>query len=234
MFLLAIAVAILTLPYTLVLLTIQWLKKVSNYKVLFWVVKLKPFFDAYTGPYKDKYHFWPGFLLLVRILLFLAIAANVSKGPILNLTLVCVTAATLFLFSHPGVYKSWLLSLIESFTYFNLILFSIGTAYVLQQNSHKSNSQQDYQKEKTVLVCVGSMFLLFCGIVTWNISQCLGGALYWEKLKVWLRIGHGERESLSDHCYCRTLSLTVLAAAVVRMNWTQFSATLHLSLAMIN
>ena len=187
LFLFAIAVAILTLPYTLVLLTIQWLKKVSNYKVLLWVVKLKPFFDAYTGPYKDKYHFWPGFLLLVRIILFLAIAANVSEGPILNLTLVCVTAATLFLFNQPGVYKSWLLSLIESFTYFNLILFSIGTAYVLQQNSHKSYSQQGYHKEKTVLVCVGSMFLLFCGIVTWNIYQCLGGALYWEKLKVWLQ-----------------------------------------------
>ena len=172
-----------------------------------WVVKLKPFFDAYTGPYKDKYHFWTGFLLLVRIILFLAIAANVTKGPILNLTLVCVTAATLFLFSHPGVYKSWLLSLIESFTYFNLILFSIGTAYVLQQNSHKPNSQQDYQKEKTVLVCVGSMFLLFCGIVTWNIYQCLGGALLLGEAE---GLAAGEELAMEKEKVCQTTATVEL------------------------
>ena len=182
LFLFAMIIAILTFPYTFILLFIQCLKKVSHYKVLFWVVKWKPFFDAYTGPYRDKYHFWPGFLLLVRIVLFIAIAANVSKGPILNLTLVCITAAILFLLNQPGVYKSRCLSLIESFSYFNLILFSIGTAYVLQQNYSDGS-----HKQKTVLVCVGSMFLLFCGIITWNICKILNGTHYWGKLKIWLQ-----------------------------------------------
>ena len=153
---------------------------------LFWVVKWKPFFDDYTGPYRDKYHFWPGFLLLVRIFLFVAIASNVSKGPILNLTLVCTTAAILFLLNQPGVYKTWFLSLIESFTYFNLVLFSIGTAYVLQQNSKKHTAGL-YSKEKTVLLCVGSMFLLFCGIVAVNLFQIVGGTHYWGQVKVWLQ-----------------------------------------------
>ena len=129
----AAVVAVLALPYTFVLLFIKYLKKYSHYQPLFWVVKWKPFFDAYTGPYRDKYQFWPGFLLLVRIFLFVAISSNVSEGPILNLTLICITAAILFLLNQPGVYKTWYLSLIESFTYFNLVVFCIGTAYALQQ-----------------------------------------------------------------------------------------------------
>jgi predicted outer membrane repeat protein len=179
-------VAVITLPYTFVLLFIKCLKRMSHFRALFWVIKWKPFFDAYTGPYRDKYHFWPGFLLLVRIFLFVAIASNVSKGPILNLTLVCTTASILFLLNQPGVYKTWFLSVIESFTYFNLVLFSIGTAYVLQQNS-KDDTAGDYPKEKTVCLCVGSMFLLFCGIVAWNLFHIVGGTDYWGQVKVWLQ-----------------------------------------------
>jgi len=49
------------------------------------VQRLKPLLDAYTGPYKDKYRFWTGLLLLVRAVLFLAIAVNALGDPSLNL-----------------------------------------------------------------------------------------------------------------------------------------------------
>ena len=39
-------------PYTLTIFGIQWLQIFFHYKPFFaWVNKLKPFFDAYTGPY---------------------------------------------------------------------------------------------------------------------------------------------------------------------------------------
>ena len=41
---------LLFIPYTVILFGIQWLQHFSHYKVLFWVNKLKPLFDAYTGP----------------------------------------------------------------------------------------------------------------------------------------------------------------------------------------
>ena len=169
LFVFAVIVGICTLPYTLSLLFIQCLKKVSHYRVLFWVVKLKPLFDAYTGPYKDKFYFWTGFLLVIRITLFIAIASNTTKGPILNLSLVCVTAAILLLLCQAGVYKAWPVSIIESFTYFNLIIFSMGMAYVLQLTSKLTIS---HHKDRAVILCVGSMFLLFCGIVAYT-SQCV-------------------------------------------------------------
>ena len=39
---------LLFIPYTVILFGIQWLQHFSHYKVLFWVNKLKPLFDAYT------------------------------------------------------------------------------------------------------------------------------------------------------------------------------------------
>ena len=178
----ATIIAICTLPYTVSLLFIQCLKKVSHYKVLSWVVKLKPFFDAYTGPYKDKYQFWTGFLLVVRFCLFIAIACNTTKGPVLNMTLVCGTVAILFLLSQVGVYKARLLSFLESLVYFNLILFSIVTVYVFQQRS----TPHYYSNDKGVLIFVGSMFLLFCGVVAFNIGTIVTNTQCWGKLKIWV------------------------------------------------
>ena len=46
---------LLSVPYTLSLISIQWLQRISHYHVLFWVHKLMPLFDAYTGPYKHQH-----------------------------------------------------------------------------------------------------------------------------------------------------------------------------------
>ena len=67
----ALFLLFLVLPYSLVLVFVQSL---HAKKILSWVDKLKPLIDAYTGPYQDKYHFWTGFLLLVRNILYLAFA----------------------------------------------------------------------------------------------------------------------------------------------------------------
>ena len=177
LFAVAVAVIAVTLPYTLALLFIQCLRRRSNMKVLFWVNKLKPFFDAYTGPYKDNYHFWTGFLLVVRIVLFIAIAGNTSEGETLNLTLISATAAILLVLIQPGVYKSLALNVTEAFTYANLSLLATGTTYDLRFN---------YTNNWSVIICVGSMFLLFCGIVVYHVLKKLSVTRRWGLMKVWL------------------------------------------------
>ena len=37
---------------------------------------MKPFFDAYGGPYKDKCHFWTGCLLFVSVILALIVSLD--------------------------------------------------------------------------------------------------------------------------------------------------------------
>ena len=76
---------LISLPYTAVLIFIQYLQHWSGYRVVFWVKKLKPLFDAYTEPYKDRHCYWTGLLLLVRILFFFLCSQQVLKE-VLTLT----------------------------------------------------------------------------------------------------------------------------------------------------
>ena len=66
----AVLFLLLAAPYTLALLFDAVIEKYLTRIGLFrkqWI-KLKPFVDAYHGPYKDKCRFWTGLLLLVRML----------------------------------------------------------------------------------------------------------------------------------------------------------------------
>ena len=53
------------------LLFIQCLQKRSELLCFHWVERLRPFYEAYTGPCRDHYCFWPGFLFFVRTGLFI-------------------------------------------------------------------------------------------------------------------------------------------------------------------
>ena len=60
---------LLLVCFTVCLLAIQVLKKVSDKKGLTWVSRMQPFFYAFTGPCNSNYGFWPGFLFIMRIAL---------------------------------------------------------------------------------------------------------------------------------------------------------------------
>ena len=131
---------LLFIPYTLILFGIQWIQPFSHYKVLFWVNKLKPLFDAYTGPYKDKHRYWIGLLLLLRIGLFMVFSANTVGNSGINLLAVNVTVACLIVYYAflGGVYKQWPLNLLECFFLLNLLILSAGTLFALSSERHIS------------------------------------------------------------------------------------------------
>ena len=85
----------LVLPYTVVLVFVQSLQAKSEWKIFSWMDKLKPLFDAYTGPYQDKYRFWTGFLLLVRNILLLIFAFSTLGDPSLNLLVITLASLSL-------------------------------------------------------------------------------------------------------------------------------------------
>ena len=177
LFVIANVSALVTLPYTLALLFIQCLRRQSNMKVLFWVNKLKPFFDAYTGPYKDKYHFWTGFLLMVRILLFIAIAFDIPANEVKNITYIIGTTSILFVITRPGLYKSWGLNLIEVLTNGNLTLLAVLTVY---------NARFRKDNNYNVTVCIGSMVLFVFGVIVYHILKKVSVTRRWGLMKVWL------------------------------------------------
>ena len=124
------------IPYTVILFGIQCLQRFSHYKVLCWVNKFKPLFDAYTGPYKDNHHYWTGLLLLVRILLFIVFSTNVTGDPSTNLLAIIIVTTCLFAYLalFAGVYKTWLLNVLEYSFFLNLIIVSAAALYATSTN----------------------------------------------------------------------------------------------------
>jgi len=122
----AILFVTLTLPFTISLLCIKYIFKLSNYSRFFsFIDKLKPFFDAYTGPFKDRARFWPGLLLLVRIIvLLITIAPNNHSYYVVNLVIIFLLS---LIVSLNGIYKKRILDALEVFFLLNLAVILATT-----------------------------------------------------------------------------------------------------------
>ena len=58
--------------------------------------KLKPLLDAYQGPHKEKFRYWTGLMLLLRIVLSIVFASNTLGDPRVNLLAITVALFGLF------------------------------------------------------------------------------------------------------------------------------------------
>ena len=154
-----LALLFLLIPYTLVLFFIQCLPKLDC-QISFWVKKLKPLFDAYTGPYKDRYRFWIGFLLIIRTFLFLIFTLG---NPGLNLAALSVTSTCLAF--TPAVYKKAWLSLLEYSLLLNLSAVSVATFYCRY-------TQFNCNQAVVVYISVGTALLTFVTIMVYHLYQC--------------------------------------------------------------
>ena len=164
LFLFSLAVLILLIvPYTFYLLTIPLLEgPLSKYMCCcqkLWRY-MKPFFDAYGGPYKDKCRFWTGFLLLVRIVLALVVSldteATISLDVLTSLLFVIIS----MYFLLRGIYRHLPLACLEMSFFLNLMFM----AYVSVQTYKASNSRQVLS---VALVTVS--FVVFCGIILYHV-----------------------------------------------------------------
>jgi len=151
-------------PFTLLTVLAPYLQAWSNFRVLCWVVKLKPLLDAYQGPYKDRFRYWTGMMLVIRIVLFIVFASNTVGDPQVNLLAIVVALfAIIVCFWNAGrVYKSYLMHIIESFYLLNLGIFTAATQFL--QNSQASPQNQEH----LTCIMVGSAFAAFCAVLLYH------------------------------------------------------------------
>ncbi len=119
----------LWLPYTGFLIFAQCLQG-SNFRVATLLVKLKPVFDAYFGPLKDKHRYWVGLLLLVRGILFAVYAATPTGTTNVDLLATAVAVLVLTIFPNAGYYQKYHVTLLETSFLVNLGLLTVGTLYI--------------------------------------------------------------------------------------------------------
>ena len=152
---------LLWLPYTVVLLSAQWLVTQTHRKGLHW---LKPFLDAYYGPFKDMHHYWVGVLLVVRGVLFVVFASFFAIENNVNLLLISITSVSIPIYVSftKGLYKNMYTTILENLFFLNLAVLGIGTLYIRLVGG---------SQEVFVTTTVGIAFLEFCGIIVFHSYQ---------------------------------------------------------------
>ena len=119
------------------------------------VARLKPLLDAYGGPYKDKYRFWTGVTLMVRLTLTVTFSFTTGGLAVINayiINAVIVGIFTVWFFMN-GVYKSVYISALEILYLLNLYLLS---------NICLSMFSLDLNRKQTVTIVSICVSLVVC------------------------------------------------------------------------
>ena len=131
--------------------------------------KLKLLLDAYTGPYKDRYRFWTGFLLIVCSILFHTFTLG---NPGLNLAAININS-TCLAFS-PTVYKKAWLTLLEYSLLLNLSAVSAAIFY----------TQLSGNQAVVVQILVVTAFITFVGIMVYHLHQWTINSRVWKTVSL--------------------------------------------------
>ena len=158
-------------PFTLLLLFAPVLQRVHNYRMVRLVQRLKPLLDAFQGPYKDRFHCWPGLMLVIRIMLFIALTANTKNDPRLSALFVGVTALPLALFSFRGVYKNKLLNFHETAINVNMIVFVLWSLF--NYSASGSKTQFTKQQQATAYITISLSYIQFTAVLVYHICKKL-------------------------------------------------------------
>ena len=172
----------LILPYTFVLTFFQCFQACSAHRVCRWVNRLKPVFDSYAGPYKDRYRMWTGLLLVTRTVLLIFFSCDITGSPHTNSFIILMTSLTLLMLSTRGIYKKWPYDFLETFFYVQLGIFSGGSIYTSFVGGNIS---------ALAGFSCGTSLLVFLLIVGYRIFCILKGVYH-------KRIGHGVAEPGED------------------------------------
>ena len=183
LFLVALAVLLFVwLPYTVVLLLAQYIQKKTHHRILCWFAKLKPLFDAYLGPFKDKHCYWVGVLLLVRAILFIISAVNPNNNPKVNL--LAIGGSTLLLLAYEAsagkTYRKKYVSFLENSFLLNLGALAIGSLYT------GGNGEGHTALVHTL---VGIAFLQFLGIIIFHGYCSIKETRIWRHFRARLTFG---------------------------------------------
>ena len=125
------------------------------------VTKFKPLLDAYGGPYKDKYRFWTGVTLMMRLTLTVTFSFTSGGLAVVNAHIIisCVVGILTIWSFTKGVYTKTYLNLLEVFYLLNIFLLSTVSLATASLGSRA------YQIATIVSVCL-SFFVCLVTMAT--------------------------------------------------------------------
>ena len=167
LFLMALVVTVFfILPFTLLLLFAPCIQA-SNHFLFKWVkMKLLPLLDAYQAPYKDKFRYWTGLMLVVRSILLVGYGLNILGDPDINYLLTVTVLAILFCFTSitGAVYNNKVLNILKISFIVNLLILSGWSLY----NRHASNGDSSDGQIALVCTSTGIAFVTFICVLFYH------------------------------------------------------------------
>ena len=167
LFIFALLILLTGLVYTMLLVFWQLFLRLPDKRVFSWIryQKLCHFIEPYHAPYNFEHRYWTGLLLLVRVIVYIVTAANVSGTPQLPLLVINITVGSLLLLKgllSSRVYKKWPTDIIETMMYFNIVSFAALTSY-----NHNTASIQ----ETIAHISVTFTFILFLVVIFYHVYK---------------------------------------------------------------
>ena len=154
----------LIVPYTLCLAFFQQLQACSGHRLFHWVNRLKPLFDSYAGPYKDKYRFWTGMLLVVRTILIVVFTANIAGSIEFDLLVILVVSSVLAWAHSNAICKKWPHNYLEAFFHLQLMIFAASMFY--SRCNHGNIVAVVYSS-------IGMCLIVFLAVIGYHIYCCI-------------------------------------------------------------
>ena len=189
----------MVLPYTLLLLCGQCILLKSNWRIFCWInnSKVKAFLDSYYGPYRVKHRYWPGLLLLLRVILLPPVAFAHSYDASVNLLAVntVVIAILTWAWMAGGIYENRWLDVLEASIMLNLGILTAATYYYKMQVNNESPVYFS-------LASLGVVFLTFIGIMAYHLYLTFKNTHYGRKvmLKILMALGFCETDENEQVC----------------------------------
>ena len=148
------------IPYTIILSLWQWIVSAPKWKVFKWTrnTKLNAFISVHHAPYNNKYRYWSGLLLLVRVVLYVTASVTVSGDPETPLLTTLLLVGSLFLINKitgSRVYKNSFLNIIGAMLYFNLLALSGFSWYRFKTDFRKQTAVAYTSTIITFILLVG-------------------------------------------------------------------------------
>ena len=136
LFIAAVLILLVGLVYTVLLFSWQWLLYLPRWRIFKWSrnPKIQTFIETYHKPYTPIHRYWTGLLLIIRIVLYLVVATNVSNDPTIPLTAISFTVCCIFALSKllgSRLYRNWPVDVLETLFFLNILSFVIFTWYSL-------------------------------------------------------------------------------------------------------
>ena len=154
---------VLCLPYTMLLLSMQWLRRLPRCKLTNWIMKFHPVYDAYFAPLKHKHQYWFGVLLLARVILLLAFVSTFAIPQYVNLLLLFTTGVTLI--SYIAVVQPYKNTAVLAFMTAFLMNLTLMTGFVIVSTL----SDKPTLQTAAVGLSTSVAFLQFCVTVLYAV-----------------------------------------------------------------